>query len=62
MGCYLHGLFADDEFRAAYLSDFHKRTTNAFHYDGEVQDALDQLADHLEAHLDLYAILAPPVN
>ena len=58
MGCYLHGLFADDDFRAAFLSEFHLRTGNALHYDGEVQAALDQLADHLETHLDIDAILA----
>ena len=58
MGCYLHGLFSDDDFRSAFLGEFHERTGNAIHYDGEVQAALDQLADHLEQHLDLDAILA----
>ncbi|NOZ41562.1 MAG: cobyric acid synthase [Alphaproteobacteria bacterium] len=58
MGCYLHGLFADDDFRSAFLGDFHQRPGSGINYDGEVQRALDQLADHLESHLDLEAILA----
>lgn len=58
VGCYLHGLFADDDFRAAFLSQFSQRTVVAVHYDKAVQQALDKLADHLEEHLDLDAILA----
>lgn len=60
MGCYLHGLFADDKFRSAFLADFHDRTGGminyAINYAGEVQRALDRLADHLEQHLDLDAL------
>jgi len=61
MGCYLHGLFADDDFRAAFLAEFtesHERTARPLSYDREVEQALDQLADHLEAHLDLDALYA----
>ncbi|MEP1695369.1 MAG: cobyric acid synthase, partial [Paracoccaceae bacterium] len=51
-GSYLHGMFSDDAFRAAYLNDFGlERSTLA--YDVVVDQALDDLAAHLEAHLDL---------
>ncbi len=56
-GCYLHGLFASDGFRQAYLGELGmaQSTTN---YSAQVENTLDQLAQHLETHLDLDAILA----
>ncbi|MCB5199833.1 cobyric acid synthase [Loktanella sp. TSTF-M6] len=56
-GCYLHGLFAKDRFRAAYLSDLGKPVA-AGDYGGQVQATLDALADHVENHLDVDAVLA----
>ncbi|MBT55351.1 MAG: cobyric acid synthase CobQ [Mameliella sp.] len=56
MGSYLHGMFRDDAFRAAWLADFGVEATQA--YDAGVEDALDALADHLETHLDVAGILA----
>lgn len=58
MGCYLHGLFADDDFRAAFLSRFREGRQAETRYDAMVEQTLDNLADHLEAHLDLDALLA----
>ena len=55
-GCYVHGLFSSDAFRAAYLAGFGAVSTLA--YEAQVEAALEALADHLEAHLDLDAILA----
>ena len=55
-GTYLHGMFATDGFRRAYLARFGLRSTLA--YRAQVESALDALADHLEAHLDLDRILA----
>jgi adenosylcobyric acid synthase len=51
MGCYLHGLFASDSFRAALLGG---RTALA--YEPMVDEVLDRLADHLETHLDIGAV------
>jgi adenosylcobyric acid synthase len=52
IGTYIHGLFADDRQRAAWLERFAGgRTTIA--YDDLVEKTLDALAAHLGAHLDL---------
>jgi adenosylcobyric acid synthase len=57
-GCYLHGLFADDAFRAAFLAGLRDRAASGLSYDAQVEATLDRLAAHLEAHLDLDRILA----
>ena len=54
-GCYVHGLFAADAFRRAYLAGFGAASTLA--YEAGIERALDALADHVEAHLDLDAML-----
>ena len=58
MGCYLHGLFPENRFRAAFLSEFQTRDAGLRDYDAGVEQALNQLADHLEQHLDLDALYA----
>ncbi len=55
-GCYVHGLFAADAFRKAYLGTFGASASIA--YEAGVEAALDALADHCERHLDIDAILA----
>ena len=55
MGCYMHGLFARDEFRSAWL-EVATGQGSELAFDQVVEQALDQLADHLEQHLDLDAI------
>ena len=55
-GCYLHGIFASDRFRSAFLARL--GATSSIAYDGLVDRVLDDLADHLERHLDLTALLA----
>ena len=57
MGCYLHGLFAADGFRAAYLSRL-GQAVGAGDYGATVQATLDALADHVATHLDVSALLA----
>jgi adenosylcobyric acid synthase len=57
MGCYLHGLFAADSFRRAFLARL-GATAGAFAYEPMIENVLDGLADHLERHLDLDALLA----
>ncbi len=56
-GCYLHGLFAADAFRAAFLGALKDRAASGLAYDAQVEAVLDQLAAHLEAHLDLERVL-----
>jgi adenosylcobyric acid synthase len=56
-GCYVHGLFAADDFRAAFLRRF-GAAAGGVAYRQRVEGTLDALADHLEQHLDLTAMLA----
>ncbi|MEO0766075.1 MAG: cobyric acid synthase [Pseudomonadota bacterium] len=56
-GSYLHGMFRDDGFRAAWLAGFGV-SARATSYDQTVEATLDALADHLETHLDVPALLA----
>jgi adenosylcobyric acid synthase len=55
-GTYVHGLFADDAQRAAWLARLGGATSGTS-YEAGVEAALDALARHLEAHLDLDALL-----
>jgi adenosylcobyric acid synthase len=55
-GTYVHGLFAGDAFRRAWLSGFNAASSLA--YEHQIEQALDALADHLEAHADINAILS----
>ena len=55
-GCYLHGLFASDAFRYAFLARL--GVTGAVAYQAMIEQTLDALADHLEQSLDLDALLA----
>ncbi len=57
MGCYLHGLFAADGFRAAFLKGF-GAAAGGLAYEAAVDRALDAIADHLEAHVDVDGLLA----
>ena len=55
IGTYVHGLFADDRQRAAWLARF--KGTVSIAYDALVERTLDALAAHLAAHLDLDRLL-----
>ena len=55
-GTYLHGLFANDAQRAAWLARLGGRASG-FDYEAGVEDVLNRLAAHMEAHLDLDALL-----
>ncbi|MFC3676892.1 cobyric acid synthase [Ferrovibrio xuzhouensis] len=57
-GCYLHGLFAGDGFRRAFLSALAGRDFGLGDYEGGVEAALDALAEAIERHLDVDALIA----
>jgi len=50
-GSYLHGIFSADAFRAAWLG------SSGLSYGAAVEAALDTLAAHIEAHLDVDALI-----
>jgi len=56
-GTYLHGLFTNDSFRSAWLAQLGLRA-GPTSYSQTVEDTLDALADHMETHLDVSALLA----
>ena len=56
-GCYLHGLFAADGFRHAFLDRLRRRAPSGVAWEATVDDTLDRLADHLEAHLAIDRML-----
>lgn len=55
-GCYIHGLFAADDFRHAFLSALgsHKSTLN---YENSIETTLDALAGHISRHVDTAKLL-----
>ena len=55
-GSYLHGMFRDDAFRAAWLAGF--GVTAEISYAAGVDSVLDALAAHLDRHMDLEALFA----
>ena len=56
-GCYLHGLFTADTFRAAFLRGL-GGTGGGLAYDETVERTLDALADRLEGCVDVAGLLA----
>ena len=56
LGCYLHGIFSSDSFRAAYLQSLGASSSVVF--EDQVDDTLDALAEHIEQYFDLDALLA----
>jgi adenosylcobyric acid synthase len=58
MGCYVHGLFARDGFRAAFLRALRPgRRDSGVAYEAGVEAALDSLSDHLARAIDLDRLL-----
>jgi adenosylcobyric acid synthase len=51
-GTYLHGFFADDAQRRAWIERL-GGTPSRHSHDADIQSTLDALADHLEAHIDV---------
>jgi adenosylcobyric acid synthase len=57
MGTYVHGLFADDRQRAAWLARLGAGGA-AVSYEAQVEATLDRLAAHLAESIDLDRVLA----
>ncbi|MBE9476822.1 MAG: cobyric acid synthase [Proteobacteria bacterium] len=57
MGCYIHGLFSADAFRAAFLRKL-GASSGVFNYDARIEQVLDDLAAHIEAHMDMDKLLS----
>jgi adenosylcobyric acid synthase len=57
MGSYVHGVFAGDGFRHAFLDTLRRRDRSGVAYETLVDQVLDELADHLARHLDTQRIL-----
>jgi adenosylcobyric acid synthase len=57
MGSYLHGLFVDDSFRAAFLAA-RGAAASIMSYSAAVEQTLDALATHLERYIDVSGLLA----
>lgn len=56
MGSYIHGLFNDDGFRAAFLGSLgHKASGHS--YQQGVEQTLDALADHFAEHMDVEGLV-----
>ena len=57
-GCYVHGLFAGDAFRSRWLQDVRAGAQSTLAYEAAIEQALDEVADGLEAALDVDALFA----
>ncbi|MER2264026.1 cobyric acid synthase [Methylobacterium oxalidis] len=57
MGTYVHGLFADDRQRAAWLARL-GAASGGTAYEAGIEATLDALARHIEAHVDCGRLLA----
>ncbi|MAH84432.1 MAG: cobyric acid synthase CobQ [Rhodospirillaceae bacterium TMED8] len=58
MASYVHGIFSSDDFRSGFLKGIKSGRISQVSYEIEVDAVLDDLASHLEACLDIDALLA----
>jgi adenosylcobyric acid synthase len=56
IGTYIHGLFADDRQRSAWLKRFEAGGA-AIAYEALIEETLDKLADHLAANVAIDRLL-----
>jgi adenosylcobyric acid synthase len=55
-GTYLHGLFTDDRFRAAFIAGLGAEPSTV-RYSEKIERTLDALAEHIERHVDVTGLL-----
>ena len=56
-GSYLHGLFSSDDFRNAFLENLGISSDGVLKYEKNLDDVLNELAQHIEDQLDVDALL-----
>jgi adenosylcobyric acid synthase len=56
LGTYLHGCFAADGFRKAFLSSLGASSSDLA-YEALIETTLDDLADHLAKHINIHALM-----
>jgi adenosylcobyric acid synthase len=57
-GCYVHGLFSSDAFRAAWLARMGAPADRSLAYERLVEETLDELAEHIARHVDVECLLS----
>lgn len=57
VGSYLHGMFRNDAFRSAFLTQIGAAPSDLDH-SAMIETTLDALADHVEQHLDVAGLIA----
>ena len=58
IGTYLHGIFANDDFRKALIGSWSDKTTHeALAYEKLIDETLDELSEHIAKHTSLEDIL-----
>ena len=58
MGSYVHGFLTNDDYRREFLSDISAQATSGIEFRRTINEALDHLADGLEASLDIDGMFA----
>ncbi len=58
IGTYVHGIFASDAYRTAFLNSVRHGGAGLVDYEATIEAALDGLADHIERDLDVDGVLA----
>ena len=57
VGSYFHGMFRSDAFRGSILKSLGANSSD-LNYANQVEETLEALADHVEAHLDVQGLLS----
>ena len=61
-GTYLHGLFNNDAFRSWWLDSLRNSISTGLNFNSHISNQIDQLADGLEAALEVDALLDDATN
>tara|TARA_B100000676_G_scaffold167851_1_gene165028 strand:- start:159977 stop:161428 length:1452 start_codon:yes stop_codon:yes gene_type:complete len=61
IGCYVHGIFAADAFRHEFLNSLKTRERSATNFQAGIENALDVIAEQLEASIDVDGLLTGAV-